>query len=357
MIPAFAPSNLAVTSCHLEAPQSLLKGSVAPCLTAGAIGMAPRAFTTIPPPPPPVFLGVSNFPSTSTTTQPPPLEPPVLCISFVGAGMEPSRGGGPAVLPPGEGLLSSTPSLMPEPPCTHTHTGTGTGPLAGRCFTADRSHNHPHAPNKRSILHLSVPFSPCLWGPPGAKPGAGRGPFKGWGQGVAGETGRRPGAPGSGRGPGGRAGGRRGWAGCHCPQGHAWGRHRCLGEPRRPSPAGPAAEPRARHGAPPGERTGGPGPGRHRRRVPEPHRCVPLPPPVPPHRARGMCTGPGGSRTDSEGWSGISGEGLGPVCRAGMETGRGTGQGRQPLWEGVIRVTISWRSLSLCCGHHPSGQG
>lgn len=60
------------------------------CYRNGTKGFS---YTHLPLPPPPVFLGVSNFPST-TTTQPPPLKPPVLCISFAGAGTEPARGGG-----------------------------------------------------------------------------------------------------------------------------------------------------------------------------------------------------------------------------------------------------------------------
>lgn len=133
MIPAFAPSNLGVTSCHIEAPQSPLGGSVAPCITAGAIRNGTKGFSYNPPHPP-VFLGVSDFPSTTTVTQPPPLKPPVLCISFVGAGMEPARGGGPAVLPPDKGLLSSIPSLMPEP-AVHTHTHWD-GAMGSHCWGA-----------------------------------------------------------------------------------------------------------------------------------------------------------------------------------------------------------------------------
>lgn len=93
--------------------------------------MAPRAFPTILPHPL-VFLLVFNFPSTPTT-QPPPLKPPVLCISFLGAGMEPARGGGLAVLPPGKGLLSSTPSLSQSPPLyIHAHTLDGT--IGSHCW-------------------------------------------------------------------------------------------------------------------------------------------------------------------------------------------------------------------------------
>ncbi|XP_056352068.1 ciliogenesis-associated TTC17-interacting protein isoform X2 [Oenanthe melanoleuca] len=148
--------------------------------------------------------------------------------------MEPARGGGLAVLPPGTGLLSSTPSLSRSPPVrTHTHWDGAIGSHCWRMgvrFPGDRSHNHPHAPNKR-LDRFYTCWSLSLRG--GAERGAA--PLRGaaralpGGRGSVGGTGAGP----AGRRPGGRHG-------RHCPpsgerpagRGHAT---RC--------PEGPAAQP------------------------------------------------------------------------------------------------------------------
>ncbi|KAL2302232.1 hypothetical protein Nmel_009651, partial [Mimus melanotis] len=66
-----------------------------------------------------------------------------------------------------------------------------------------------------------------------------------------------------------------------------------------------------------------PGHGGHCCRVPEPHRCVPLRLPLfPPHRAQCEV----GRHRLRQWGADICGEGFGPACRGGMETGRGSGQ-------------------------------